>query len=198
MQRFDIRVYKQNLRNRYKEIRLTMAPEQKAQSDAKIFENLKSIWQVKNAGLILTYVSTAIEVDTLSLIEWAFTQGKQVAVPYCIDNTRDMCFYLIHSLNDLQKRTFGVLEPIPDQCEKLTSFEDSVCIVPGLAFDRQGFRLGYGKGYYDRFLSRYRGTMVGLCYRSCILRRLHRGRFDIACDMIVTENEIITCRLSRD
>ncbi len=197
MQRFDIRVYKQTLRSRYKGLRLSMTADHKAQCDAEIFSRLKGLWQVKNADLLLTYVSTAIEVDTLALIQWALNEGKRVAVPYCIDNSRDMCFYLIRSLDDLSRRTFGVLEPIPERCEKLTGAKNSVCIVPGLAFDKQGFRLGYGKGYYDRFLSRYSGVMIGVCYRGCILHRLHRGRFDVACHLLVTEQDTINCRTQK-
>ncbi len=198
MQRFDIRVYKQNLRNRYKGIRHSMTAEHKSLCDAQILSRLKELWQVKSADLLLTYVSTAIEVDTLALIEWAFATGKRVAVPYCIDNSRDMCFYLIRSLDDLHRRTFGVLEPIVERCEKLTCTENSVCIIPGLAFDKQGFRLGYGKGYYDRFLSRYSGPIIGVCYRSCVLHRLHRGRFDVPCSMLVTEQETINCRMQKN
>ncbi len=198
MQRFDIRLYKKNLRDKYKAIRLAMTAEQKAQSGAEILARLQRLWQVKNASLVLTYVSTDIEVDTLALIEQLLAQGKQVAVPYCVANTRDMCFYRIRSFDDLERRTFGVMEPVPERCERVTDFLGSVCIVPGLTFDRQGFRLGYGKGYYDRFLSSYRGVMVGICYASCITRRLHRGRYDVACDILVTENETINCRTAKD
>lgn len=174
-----------------------MTQQQKSEDDAAILARLCDTWQVKKAELVLTYVSTPIEVDTRILIERLLSEGRRVAVPYCIENTRSMNFYVIRSFDDLQKRTFGVLEPVPMQCKKVVDFSGSVCIVPGLAFDRQGYRLGYGKGYYDRFLSRYSGAMIGVCYRSCMTRRLHRGRFDVACDMIVTENEGISCRAEK-
>lgn len=193
MQRFDIRAYKKNIRTRCKQKRLALTQEEKARRDAEILRRLTGQWAVKSADTLLTYVSTPIEVDTLGLIEWALKSGKRVAVPYCVDGTREMRFYLICSAADLRRRTFGVLEPIPERCEELTDFACSVCIVPGLAFDRSGFRLGYGKGYYDRFLSRYDGPMIGLCYHDCLLRSLRRGRYDVSCATVVTELATLCC-----
>ena len=99
-----------------------------------------------------------------------------------------MDFYIIEGLDDLEKRTFGVLEPKVPGCKLLTDFSRSLCIVPALMYDLKGYRLGYGGGYYDRFLSRYDGYKVGVTYRRNILRFLHYGRFDIPVDMVVTES----------
>ena len=141
----------------------------------------------RNCSLVLTYVSTAIEVDTIALIEHSLEEGKTVACPRCVDNTRLMEFYRISSLRDLEPGTFGVLEPKPIKENLLTDFSDSVCIIPGLSFDRQGFRLGYGKGYYDRFLAGYSGTRIGICYSGCMHDRLPHGKFDRSVDILLTE-----------
>ena len=197
MQKFDIRVYKQELRIRFKALRQDMAPEERIENDRRIVSLLCNTWQYQSADTIVTYVSTPLEVDTKALITRALADNKRVAVPYCVDNTRDMEFYYIGSIDELKKRTFGVLEPMAEPENLVTNFSGSICIVPGLAFDRQGYRLGYGKGYYDRFLADYRGFTIGICYKSCMTHLLHRGRYDIACDMVVTENERIFCRKNR-
>ncbi len=197
MQRFDIRVYKQNLRSRFMAVRHAMPLEAKHESDQHILERLCATWEYKSADMLVTYVSTQLEVDTKNLILRALSENKRVAVPYCIENSREMRFYFIRSLDELQKRTFGVLEPVAEVCSPVEDFTGSICIVPGLAFDRQGYRLGYGKGYYDRFLADYRGTTIGICYKACMTHLLHRGRYDIACDMVVTENELVFCRKNR-
>lgn len=183
----DIRVYKTNLRNKYKNLRREMPPDVKAEHDESIRRRLQSLHQYKSAKTLLTFVSTAIEVDTREIITQALEQGKRVAVPRCVDGTREMEFYLITSFDDLEPRTFGVLEPSPEKCALLTNYNSSVCIVPGLAFDYAGYRLGYGKGYYDRFLSGYSQLKIGVVYASCMTRSLLHGRYDVAVELLVTE-----------
>lgn len=187
MQITDIRVYKTNLRNKYKQLRREMLPAVKMRHDDSIRRRLQGLYQYKNAKILLTFVSTAIEVDTRTLITEALTEGKQVAVPRCVDGAREMEFYLIRSLDDLEPRTFGVLEPVPERCEMLRGFAGSICIVPGLAFDHAGYRLGYGKGYYDRFLSAYPKAKIGIVYSCCMTHRLIHGKFDVPVDLLVTE-----------
>ena len=184
----DIREYKKELRAKCKQLRTEMSPEKKAEKDRLILERIISSDAYKNASIILTYVSTAIEVDTLALMEQAMKDKKRVAVPRCIDGTRNMDFYFITSLSDLEKGTFGVMEPVPEKCVKAYAFETALCIVPGLSFDMKGYRLGYGKGYYDRFLSAHpRLVKMGICYCSCTCNELVHGRFDICSDILVTE-----------
>ena len=185
---FDIRGYKQELRERYKLLREQMPLENRRENDSNILRNLLATAQYKACNTLLCYVSTAREIDTHALITQAFADGKRVAVPYCIAGTRNMDFYLIKSLDELSRRTFGVLEPEPERAERLDSFENSICVLPGIVFDYYGYRLGYGGGYYDRFLSdNYQGITMGVCYQSCTLPRLRYGRFDVPSCIIITE-----------
>lgn len=184
----DIRLYKQELRNATKAARRALEPQVKAAMDTAIADRVRGLYQYRRATLLLCYVSTAIEVDTRGLIENALADGKQVAVPRCVDDTRQMEFYFIRSFDDLEKRTFGVLEPKVPGCRRVVSFEGSVCIVPALLYDFKGYRLGYGAGYYDRFLSGYKGYKVGVAYQSCVRPSLQHGRFDVPVDMLVTED----------
>lgn len=183
----DIRPIKAGMREHYKALRRALSPQQKAAMDAAITKKVISLWQYKKQDLLLTYVSTPIEVDTTAIIRQALTDGKQVAVPRCVPHTRLMEFYRIESLEELEPGTFGVLEPRPDPKRLLTDAGKGLCLVPALCYDWKGFRLGYGKGYYDRFLAGFGGHMVGICYSSCIRRTLPHGRYDRPVELLVTE-----------
>lgn len=183
----DIRLVKKKLREGFKAARRAMEPDEQREKDRRILERLCRLPEYRGAALILTYVSTAIEVDTRALIEKALSDGKQVAVPRCTPGKVDMKFYLISGLSELSPGAFGVLEPDPAKSRELKSFKQSLCILPGLGFDLMGYRLGYGKGYYDRFLSRYSGKRVGVCYNSCVRALLPHGRYDKRADVLVTE-----------
>ena len=146
---------------------------------------------------MFTYVSTPIEVDTRALINHSLKSGKKVAVPRCVPGTREMEFYYINSLDELEKGTFNVDEPNPDKSKAATEFKKSICIVPALCFDKRGYRLGYGGGYYDRFLSKYNGYSIGICYNNCIVPKLIHGRFDRKPDIVVTDKRIFTTQISK-
>lgn len=184
----DIREYKKELRARFKDWRKNLSSAEKSRRDVQIMNRLTACAAYKDAKVLLTYVSTPIEVDTRELITRAIAEGKTVAVPRCIDGTRDMKFYIIQSLNDLEVGTFSVLEPIVEQCRELTFFRGALCIVPGLAFDMKGYRLGYGKGYYDRFLDSSDGILkAGVCYCACTMNELIRGKYDMPVDILITD-----------
>lgn len=187
MPRLDIRKYKKNLRAKYRQYRTQMPAYVKAQKDSRIARRFCSLRSFEKAKLLLCYVSTPIEVDTKGIIQRALKAGKRVAVPYCLPETTAMEFYEIHSYDDLEPRTFGVLEPIPERCTLVTDFSNSIAVVPGLCFDSYGYRLGYGKGYYDRFLHGYEGEKIGICYQKCTKMELIHGRYDVAVDLLVTE-----------
>lgn len=183
----DIRPLKAQLREQYKSYRRSMPPEIKKACDQQIADRVTALWQYRHNSLLLTYVSTSIEVDTHEIIRRALADGKRVAVPRCVPGTRNMEFYLIRGLEELAPGTFGVLEPEPNPKNLLTDFSHGLCLIPALCYDWKGFRLGYGKGYYDRFLARFGGHMIGICYSECVRRKLPHGRFDRPAELLVTE-----------
>ncbi len=183
----DIRPLKNDLREQYKSIRRDMPPEIKKQHDDAVRARVTALWQYKSCRTLLTYVSTPIEVDTRGLIQRALADGKRVAVPRCVPGTRNMEFYYIGGLEELEPGTFGVLEPFPDREKRMTDFSSGLCLVPALCYDWKGFRLGYGKGYYDRFLAKFGGHMIGICYHECIRRRLPHGKYDRPVELLVTD-----------
>ena len=109
--------------------------------------------QFHRAKALLLYLSMGSEVDTWGIFEQALAAGKEVFAPRCLDKQGHMAFYRVDSREDLVAGAFGLLEPDPARCPLWQGESGALCLVPGLAFDEEGFRLGYGKGYYDRFLT---------------------------------------------
>ena len=187
MSLIDIRPIKTELRQKYRSLRQSMPQEIKDERDEAISRQVRRLWQYQNNDILLIYVSTAIEVDTFRIIRNAIEDGKKVAVPRCIPDSRNMEFYYIDSTDDLAPGMFGVLEPAADPQRLYTENDGGLCIVPAFSYDWAGYRLGYGKGYYDRFLSRFQGNIVGICYSDCVQRSLPHGRYDRPVELLVTE-----------
>lgn len=183
----DIRPIKTELREKYRRLRLEMTPEIREEKDEAIARHVYRLWQYAEHDTLLIYVSTPIEVDTHRIIRHALSDGKTVAVPRCVPGTREMNFYRINSLDELESGTFGVLEPPPVEENLLPPDTDGLCIVPAFSYDWNGYRLGYGKGYYDRFLSQFRGQIVGICYSECVQKSLPHGRYDRPVELLVTD-----------
>ena len=154
---------KAELRKKYLNLRNSI--ENRKSRDSKILEELLDSRIIKESGLILTYVSFGSEVDTLNFIK-EMLKSKSLAVPKIEDGK--MNFHLISSINELVEGHYGILEPVNSRI--VTSFENSCCIVPGICFNQDGFRVGYGGGYYDRFLKDYSGYTIGLCYQECLIQ----------------------------
>lgn len=182
----DIRIFKNELRAAIKNRRRALDPALKQRLDKRICGHVLRLRQYQRARTLILYMSTAIEVDTSGILRHALAHGKRVALPRCRPGTRLMDFYYIRSMQDLETGSYGLLEP-KTSCEPLTHYEDSICLVPALAYDRSGYRLGYGGGYYDRFLSGYPGPRIGLIYADDLRRQLPHGRFDRPVQLIVSE-----------
>ena len=178
---------KQALRAHFKQQRALVAQEKQAERDAEILSRLLVLPEYRHCKTVFTYVSKRGEVATESLIQAAWASGKQVAVPRCNAQNGEMQFYQITSWNDLQKGKFGLREPNNACLLADPSQTDALCIVPGLCFDANGYRIGYGGGYYDRFLPQFAGKTVGLCPAAAVVLRVPRESTDQAVHMIITE-----------
>lgn len=143
----------------------------------------------KNCDKIYLYCSMGFEVDTLAILKKALCDGKKVAFPRCIDTKGNMRFHYIKKDSDLILGTFGIREPSND-CEEAVFDERTVCIVPGIAFSLSGHRLGYGKGYYDRFLSGFKGVSVGFCFEECVMENLPTDKHDMKINYLITDKRI--------
>lgn len=165
--------------------------ENKAEKDSLVAQNLLSLDEIKKADTVLCYISLDDEICTDEIVRVLLDSGKSVGAPYCVDNNGNMDFYYITDFDDLRIQSFGVCEPVIEKCKKVTSFDNTIIILPGLCFDSNGNRLGYGKGYYDRFLQIHSLISVGLCYNSLIVKKVPTDMYDKKADIIVTENDII-------
>lgn len=193
MRPLNIKEYKQELRKSCREKRENLSPEIKRDLDLKIAVNIRKLKEYSPARTLLIYMSTPIEVDTRKIIENAWADGKKVAVPRCIPGTRDMEFHYIESFEELHSGTFSVLEP-QESKPIVTDFSGCLMIVPGMQFDMQGYRIGYGKGYYDRYMVKFKGISVGICYADELKPFMYHGRYDRAVNIVLTDKKIRTCK----
>ncbi len=175
-----MRELKQQLRKELIALRKNMSADVKARADMDIFEQIKPF--LDKASSVFTYASTEIEVDTRRIIEYCLERGIPTALP--ISGDSELTFCLIGDANELSKGRFGIDEPPPTYPAAADS--GTLCVVPALCADGKGFRLGYGRGYYDRFLSGFEGTSVILCYKS-FLRGVPREPHDIKADHTLFE-----------
>ncbi len=178
---------KKSLRASALEFRKSLSRELKISKDEIVFNKLISSFEYKNAEVVLCYCSTELEIDTIRIINHSLENGKKVAIPLCINKEGKMIFKYISSLNDTKVGMYNILEPI-STCKPFVDTEKSICIIPSLMCDFNGFRLGYGKGYYDRFLSEFSGFKCVLCYKESIVDTLPMyDGFDVKCDLIITD-----------
>jgi 5-formyltetrahydrofolate cyclo-ligase len=144
--------------------RRALSKERVAQWSARIQRNLRELPQFQQADIIFCYVSSKDnEADTFSIMETLLDQGRTLAVPV-MQKGRQLAWSRLKSLADLHPAPFGILEPLPEKQDFLSPTAASLCLCPGIAFNDKAHRIGYGGGYFDRFLKDYPGKAVGLAY----------------------------------
>jgi 5-formyltetrahydrofolate cyclo-ligase len=187
---------KRVLRKKFLEIRDRLSTDQISRMSSRVKDLLLKLPEFKSASLIMFYVSFRSEVETLKMIEEALSLGKRIVVPATNLVQKELEAFPIKDLKDLEPGAYGILEPKkqlkPALLEKL-----ELAIVPGCVFDLKGFRLGYGKGYYDKFLQKVRPGVpsVGLAFELQIVSEIPNiEAYDIPVDKIVTEKRVIFCR----
>lgn len=186
------------LRQQYLIMRHAMSARTRTSCDAAIAERVRELPEYQKAHLVLAYVSFGEEVDTRAIIEAALADGKKVAVPLTDRKTKSLSFYATAGIQELVPGTMGILEPVPDERRLVTPAmqKGSVCLVPGLVFDGEGFRIGYGGGCYDRFLAFYMGEKIGLARTMQVSSNpLPRDGHDIHVDTLVTDQGIFRISL---
>lgn len=185
---------KQRLREEHLAAREALSEQERSVLDNRITQKLLATSEYAEATTVLTYVSVSSEVSTRMFIECALRDGKTVAVPRCLPG-HCLEFVAIASLEQLVAAPFNLLEPakeLPAVTEDQKN--NSICIVPALLVDTKGYRLGYGAGFYDRFLSMYPGKKICLAYQQSLSRTtLPHTAFDVAVDVVITESEVLTC-----
>lgn len=152
----------------------------------KIAHNLFALDEFKKASQIFCYVSLPLEISTCDIMEYCFKNGKKLAAPVCVGEK--MIFRYINGFSDLEVGSFSVMEPTV-YCKIAVADEKTICITPALCYNSEKFRIGYGKGYYDRFFAENTCMKIGLCAEDWFFD-FRQDKNDIAVDYIVTEKRV--------
>lgn len=163
------------------------------EKDAQILKRLFLSDRFVNADIVLMYASYKSEPDTWLLLSQCNAQHIKTAFPKCNDDGT-MTFYVVNGSAGLSKGKYDIFEPAENADAVPEITEKTVCIVPGLAFTEHGERLGYGGGFYDRFLAEYPHIYTtALAYEKCIAENLPAEKHDIKVKSIITEERTIIC-----
>ena len=165
---------------------------QRREKNKSILKNILALSEFEYASTIMAYLDFRGEVETRELAAEILNRGKRLVVPLCNNDNLIPC--LINNLDqDIHAGTWGILEPRKDRLRPLPPLEIDLVMVPGLAFDYQGNRLGYGRGYYDRFLPQLKEGVLaaGLCFTCQLVDRIPTDEYDFKMDILITENGVI-------
>ncbi len=192
----DPLAFKRQLRREARQRRDQQADRE--QLSQTIWQRFLSLPEFAAAQTVLLYVDMRSEVRTRPFLPIVMAAGKRVAVPFC-QNDELMLFHL-QDLDQLSPGCFGVLEPREELRDvaslRVEAEEIDLVMVPGVAFDRRGGRLGYGKGYYDRLLRRLRpdALVVAAAFECQIVPEIPMQHHDVFMDVVITEKAVYECR----
>ena len=172
-----------------KELRRMIREQKRAMTEAEIVQRSEALGRLfleseayKNAGTIYGYLPYNQEVRTVPMLEQALNDGKRVAVPKCYGD--EMRFIFMDDLSKVEKGYANIPEPIAD--DPVADDKTALVLMPGLAFDKEGHRIGYGGGFYDKFLEAEPGhPTLALCYAFQMLPHLETEEHDIPVDYVL-------------
>lgn len=186
-------VRKSALRTQYLRMRRGLPRDRVVAWSAAITGKLLLLTRFSGASAVLSYVASKDnEVETRPLIDMLLKRGATVLVPVARP-AGVLVWSRLASLDELAPSRFGILEPVPGTLRETTPPSGSVCLVPGAAFSTGGYRIGYGGGYYDRFLACYDGLSIGLAFDCQVADDLPRGDHDVPVDRVLTERRVCRC-----
>lgn len=179
-------VTKEELRKRILKERLDQDPAKKAERDRLIRERLSSLPEFQRAKVILLYYPIKGEPDLRPLFPEILADGTLVLPKV---RGEDLALVRVEDLRKFKPGAFGILEPEGDG--QVDPEEVDLAVVPGVVFDRECFRIGFGKGFYDRLLRRIKAPKVGVAYSFQVVRDLPKDPWDVPLDLVLTEDELI-------
>ena len=188
-----VKKIKDETRKIYLEKRASMDPELKRKRDKKICEVATALASYRYADYVLLYAPLDDEIDVMPVALDALAKGKKVAFPRCNKEDHTMDFHIVSSLDELRVDSYGIREPAADSpvFDLKNCSSSMICFVPGLIYDKKGYRLGYGKGFYDRYLSSVKGNIIGVVYSDFIVPKVPRGKFDVSLSILLTEKGVV-------
>lgn len=188
---------KKELRKHVLSVRGQIDAKAREEKSRKIVEHLLNFPSLNDVNLIFSFLSFGSEVDIRSFLEESIRAGKKIAVPKAWLKGRVMIPYLFESWSSLKPGLYGIMEPDPEAAQEVTHEEIDAIIVPGVAFDRTGGRLGYGGGFYDRYLAGFKKCppLIAVCFSEQLLDKVPIKSHDYRVDYIVTENGILSTKI---
>lgn len=196
MTRIDVAAEKERLRRRVLQLRELQTPMEVEAKSLKITRTVASLPEYRKARAIACYVDKGNEVKTRPLILKALAARKKVLVPIVSRESRSLVFSRILNLDELAPGAFDIPEPKPDS-RRITGLETAgVIFVPGIVWDFNGYRIGWGKGYFDTVLKQLpdKSVSIGLAFELQVVEKVPRAQFDLPVDMVVTETRVVRSR----
>lgn len=188
---------KKALRDKFKKERENIDNSKKELLDKEIAARFLMSKEYRNCDTVLLYMAQDNEISTLGIFYAALANNKVVAFPKCFNN-KEMKFYKVRSLSDLESGLYGILEPKSD-LEEVINFDNTLCVTPCFCIDFDGHRVGHGAGYYDRFFdSKFNGLKVALAYTNSVLHKIDYEKFDVPVNVIVTDTYIRNIKSKED
>ncbi len=188
--------HKKLIRKMVLELRDSLKSSEITEKSGVIVEKLLETKEFKSSSLVMCYINFKSEVITKNLIDECLKRGKRVAVPYTIikpNGQKEMIASEIFGIEeDTAPGRYGIFEPKPDKIRKIQPSKIDLAVVPGIAFDIRRNRIGYGAGYYDRFLKKMNVACfkVGLAFDIQIIEEVPVDRYDVPLQMIITESAV--------
>lgn len=184
---------KRSLRRTMLAYRKSLSEEESRSTSLLIQRTFLETEEYRRARIIVVYASVHNEVDTEMVVQTALDSGKNVAFPAVVEH--GLVFRQVKAVSSMNSGAFGIMEPCPD-CRVFSPDEIDVFILPGIAFDLKGERIGYGKGFYDMTLHcmEGQGKLVGLCYDFQLVNEILREPHDVKVDLIITEKRVVRPR----
>lgn len=172
-----------------------MSNEERMEKSKKIQHNLFNLKEYKKSNFIFTFIGTQEEVDTHNIIKHSIDNGKRVGVPITLPKERKLLVSEIYDFHkELEMGFYNILTPKKEFIREVSPSIIDLVIVPGLVFSKEGYRVGYGGGYYDRFLRYLDVLKVGVCFHMQLQDEVPVGKYDIPVDIVVTDEEIVYCK----
>ncbi|SET62674.1 5-formyltetrahydrofolate cyclo-ligase [Salinibacillus kushneri] len=170
----------------------SISQSQRASLSKRITDHVLHTSWFQGASVIGVTVSKAFELDTTYLIHKAWENEKQVVVPKCFpERDHEMKFYRLTSFDQLERVYAGILEPVAAKTEQVSKHQIDLLIVPGIWFDRKGYRVGFGGGYFDRYLKDFNSVTLSLSTNRQILNEIPKDKYDIPVQHVITEEGIV-------
>jgi 5,10-methenyltetrahydrofolate synthetase len=188
---------KPDIRKKLLALREELSPHMRAAYSASITERLLQFPEYQQADTVLGYMNFGAEFASERWVEQALADGKKLILPRVNRHTNHLDLYWVNDLeSQLQPGLWGIREPAVERCERLTVLNEvEFALLPGVAFTRDGVRLGYGGGFYDKLLAQmtHQPTLVGAAFSLQIVEKIPQEATDVNIEWVITEQETIAC-----